>query len=117
MNLELETKTKKTIQHIVDLLVQQNFSELVKLTNGVRLNSKEIQTAISSFGRTLINVPSSAFHKLDLVPVKNSKPAKFSVWFPLWTHEEGRSDLCLQLTLIESKNDRFQVQLDDIRVP
>ena len=43
------------------------------------------------------------------------KPPRWSVRMDLWTAEEGRSDLSLELTIIESGRG-YTVELDDIHV-
>ncbi len=117
MNPDFEIKAVRTIREVVDLLVDRKFSELAERTKGVRLTAKEIEGIIDSYGRNLTNAPTSAFEKLNAVFVKNSDPARYSVWFPLWTQEEGKSDLTLELTLIDSDKSQIGVELDNIRVP
>jgi len=73
--------------------------------------SSQFETEISR-----IEPPPSAFEKADIVQVEKRIPRKYSVWFNLWTREEGESDLCLRLTMIHASNALPGVQIDDIRV-
>ena len=52
---------------------------------------------------------------MDVIEVKNAQPRRWSIAMPLWTQEEGRSDLTLEITVIEQQND-FLVELDDIHI-
>ena len=45
----------------------------------------------------------------------NAVIPQFSVHMPLWTEEEGRSDLTLELT-IKMPDKGIEVELDDIHV-
>jgi len=75
---------------------------------------QKIQSALSAYGKTLIEPASSAFEKLDVVEVTNRNPPEYSVWFHLWTKEEGLSDLSLQLTVADLGSDKLRIELDDI---
>jgi hypothetical protein len=72
-------------------------------------------TAIADYGRHLVSPPDSAFGFMDVVETLNVQPPRWSVVMPLWTQEEGRSDLSLELTIIR-EDDSFRVQLDDIHI-
>jgi hypothetical protein len=70
---------------------------------------------ITDYGRQLVLPPDEAFGVMDVVEVRNAKPRRWSVTMPLWTREEGRSDLSLELTLIAGAQ-AFAIELDDIHV-
>jgi hypothetical protein len=103
------------VERIVHLLVQGRFDDVVKLTGGVRLDAAAIHQAISNYGQTLVDPPQSAFQELDVIQVKGSAFPTWSIWMPLWTAREGKSDLSIQLTLIEHGETHI-VELDDIHV-
>jgi hypothetical protein len=79
------------------------------------MSAQEIRTAIAEYGRTLILPPESAYELLDIIRVNNVGPEQYSVRMPLWTVEEGRSDLTLELT-VRIMGDNLEVSLDDIHV-
>jgi len=85
------------------------------LTRGIRLSSEQIEAAIVEYGRTLVVPPVSAFSFMDVIEIRNSPSPSWSITMPLWTKEEGRSDLSLELTLVE-KGGGFEVEVDDIHV-
>jgi hypothetical protein len=52
---------------------------------------------------------------LDIVRIAGSVPPAWSVRANLWTKEEGRSDLTLELTIRQVENS-YEVELDDLHV-
>ena len=106
---------KTTVSQIASLLVAGKYDELATLTHSVRLNAKDIATAVADYGRTLIAIPDEGFETIDIVEIANASPPRWSIALPLWTQEEGRSDLTLEMTVIERDN-RYCVELDDLHV-
>ena len=111
----MNEQLKKQVREVVELLVHGRYSDIEKLTKGVRLSVSEMATAIADYGRHLISPPDNAFGFMHVVEIRNVQPPRWSVVMPLWTQEEGRSDLSLELTIIRADNS-FAVQLDDIHV-
>ena len=103
------------VRLIVELLVGRGYEQIAGMTGGQRLDSASIEAAIRNYGRTLVMPPDTAFSQLDVVPVKNARPPRWSVRMNLWTIEEGQSDLSIELTLTEMGED-YIVELDDIHV-
>jgi hypothetical protein len=50
------------------------------------------------------------------VEVENSNPKEWSVVAPIYTSEEGCSDLSIELSLIENGKEIYKSELDNIRV-
>jgi hypothetical protein len=103
------------VRQIVALLVTKDYDQIVRLTGGQRLDAAAIESAIRDYGRTIVLPPDTAIHNLDVVCVQNAHPPRWSVRMPLWTAEEGRSDLSVELTIIEDGGG-YVVELDDIHV-
>jgi hypothetical protein len=53
---------------------------------------------------------------LDIVEVEGSSLKSWSVNLPLWTNEEGRSDLTLEMRFTESEAAIYTVEIDDLHV-
>ena len=53
---------------------------------------------------------------IDAIEITEADPKSWSVRYDLWTEEEGRSDLSLEVTLIESDNKLMRVELNNIHV-
>ena len=108
---------ERTLRVIVDLLVRGEYTELERITRGVRLRSEEIATAVREYGRTLVSPPPAAFSQANVIAIRDSSPPAYSVRFNLYTHEEGMSDLELQATFSGNPEDEMmKVELDGITV-
>jgi len=97
------------------MLVERDYTGLERLCGGVRLTADAIALAVEDCGRTLCQLPDDRWPDLDVVEVTGAIPARFSVRVDLWTVEEGRSDLSLELTLID-QDEALGVEIDDLHV-
>jgi hypothetical protein len=111
----MDTKFSTPVRRIVELLAARNYDRIAKITKEQRLDAESIERAVRDYGRKLIMPPNEAFDQLDVVEVENVVPSRWSVRMNLWTLEEGRSDLSLELTLIQ-RGDDYGIELDDIDV-
>ena len=105
---------EQTIKEIYTLLCDKKYEELASLTNHTRLSSDEIKNSILDYGRQLIQYPKNI--EFDVIEVTNSNPKEFSIWAPIYTQEEGLSDLSVELTLIEESDMKYKVKLYNIHV-
>jgi hypothetical protein len=101
---------------VADLLARGAYDEVVAMTRGERLTAGEIGRAVSDHGRNLAPLPDDAEPTLDVVEIEGSDPPRYSVIVPLWTLEEGRSDLSLELELTEIAPTAYSTALLDIHV-
>jgi hypothetical protein len=101
----MNEQLKEPVRQVVMLLVAGKYAELEILTHGVRLKAKDIAAAVSDYGRKLIQPPDEAFGLMNVVEVQNARPKQCSIAMPLWTREEGRSDLTVEITAIINKID------------
>jgi hypothetical protein len=79
------------------------------------LTSDDLRTVIRDYGRKLVSPPANAYEDLDAVQVKGAGVPTWLVRAPLWTEEEGRSDLTLELTIAVGPV-APSVELDDLHV-
>ncbi len=111
----MERQIKEIVASLIALLVEGEYSEIERKTNGARLSAEEIKTAVEQYGRKLVPPPSEAYDEMDVIEVKGSGVPQWSITMPLWTKEEGRSDLSVELTIFK-KTEGVTVELDDIHV-
>jgi hypothetical protein len=104
------------VRRIVTMLVDGDYNGLQSLTRGRRLNADEIAEAVRVYGAKLTMPPEHAFNELDIIEVENAEPRRWSVRLDLWTADEGKSDLTLELTLADIGGDQFSVEIADIHV-
>lgn len=111
-----QEKLRQTVQHIVSLLEKKAYGELESLSRGVRLSAEEMREAIEGYGQEIFHLPEAGFKELNVIEVRNSNPKQWGVDVPLYTENEGRSDLTLAITLIESQTALYKIEIDDIHV-
>jgi len=80
------------------------------------MSPKEVDTVIREYGHRIVVLPAGAYGLLDVVAVKDSIPARWSVAVPLWTESEGRSDLSLEITLEDVAGRDYAVEIEDLHV-
>jgi hypothetical protein len=97
-------------------IVLGNFDSLVRRCSRSRLTSEDLRNVIRDYGRTLVLPPDDAYADLDVVRVTTMEEPTWSVHAPLWTIEEGRSDLSLELTITLTPGAPL-IELDNLRVP
>lgn len=101
---------------VADLLARGAYDEVVAITRGERLTADELKRAILDYGRTPTPLPDEAWALLDVVQLASASPPRFSVQVPMWTAEEGRSDLTIDLELTELAPFVYETALMDIHV-
>jgi hypothetical protein len=109
----------KAVRVVVGLLVRGEYEELETLTEARRLTAAQIAAAVEEHGRDLIGPPDGAFGEAGRAAVERESAdgRAFHVEVPLWTAQDGRSDLTLGLTLIEIMDGVWTVELDGVHAP
>ena len=110
--MTVDTKFIDPIRALVETLVKGHFDQLERDGRSGRLSSYELKEALQTYGRTIITLPDEAFRLAEVYPVKGQH-ATWAVDVPLWTAEEGRSDLTLSLT-VSDRQDGVQLEIDDL---
>lgn len=115
--VRLKQKTelvRSTTEEIVGCLVQRCYESAVQRCVKSRLTSDDLRSAIETYGQELIVPPVEAYEHFELVRIVAAVPT-WSVQAPLWTVNEGRSDLTLELTIVVNGG-LVIVELDDLHV-
>ncbi|KYF59259.1 hypothetical protein BE08_26980 [Sorangium cellulosum] len=110
MNDELRSE----ISRLIADLSAGRYAEIAADGRTGRLSAEELRTAVEQYGRTLLLLPDGAWDSVDECPQVDA-PNTVAVDVPLWTKEEGRSDLTLSLTATKQA-DRWILQVDDLHV-
>lgn len=109
-------KLRRTVSHVTGLLEKEAYEALAILTRGVRLTADEMREAIRDYGRRIAPFPEAGYLELNVVEVRGTNPRQWSVDVPLFTGNEGRSDLTLSITLTESNALFYEIEIDGIHV-
>jgi hypothetical protein len=105
----------RTALEIVNHLVRGEYDLTLSRVEASRLTAEDLREAIDDYGRKLITPPAGAYEDLDAVEIRNANAPIWSIRVPLWSEEEGRSDLTLEL-LIALRANGPTVTLDDLHV-
>ena len=106
---------KSEVSDVVDMLVRGDYDAVVERSNGERLTAAELEQAIADYGRTLQKPGSGWWDTVDVTPVGDGDD-EFYVAAPLWTEEEGRSDLTLELSVAKTDSGDYSIEVDDLHV-
>jgi hypothetical protein len=104
---------RSTARELVDRLVHEDYESVVQRCAKSRLTSDDLRTVIHDYGRKLVSPPNDAYRKLDIKRVRSATVPTWSVRAPLWTENEGLSDLTLELTIALGRGEP-SVELDDL---
>ena len=104
------------VQVLVSLLAAGKYDVAAAMTRGDRLSADDLRESIERYGRTLISLPNETLEKLDVVQVGGCQHPTFHVVVDLWTAEEGRSDLTLELELTDRYGGALETRILDLHV-
>lgn len=102
------------IRRLVVDLIAQRYGDIVADGRGGRLTQSELRKTVSDYGHTLVPLPDEVWPLADTYQDK-SDPTSSMIDIPLWTAEEGRSDLVLSLSS-HKHGDHYDIEIDDIHV-
>lgn len=105
---------ESTVRLVYGHLLAKQYGELEKITNGSRMSASEIEEAVSDYGCELTDYPDSI--QLDVIEVEGGNPKEWSVVAPIFTKEEGLSDLSLELSITDNGQPVYEIEIDNIRV-
>ena len=110
----MNTKLKHEIGRLIADLVAGRYAEIAADGRAGRLSEDEIRTAVHKYGKTLVPLPDEGWELADEYPQVDA-PNTTALDVPLWTKEEGRSDLTLSLTTTKEA-ETYVVHIDDLHV-
>ncbi len=112
----MSLKILRSITHsVVARLARGEYDLAVDRCEKSRLTAQQLAEIIRAYGRNLIVPPDDAYGNSDVVQIQRAAVPTWSVRAPLWTEEEGRSDLTLELTIALGSSEP-KVELDDLHV-
>ncbi|WP_264847616.1 DUF7668 domain-containing protein [Capnocytophaga catalasegens] len=112
--MKLQLKHFESIIKEIVYNISVNNYEAIKLNrqNG-RVDIDDLRRVIKKYGSIIVPLPDEAFTKAEIYDVKDEN--RLDVYIPLWTKEEGRSDLTLSVSCYIT-NEMAKVEINDLRV-
>jgi hypothetical protein len=113
--MNIQWPFESAVRAVIADLARGEYAAVEHLSDGVRLSAQEMARAVSEYGRRLLPAPEGPL-PLDVVAIRGADVPTWSVDAPLWTAEEGPSDLTLQLTVRVAPGGGYQIEVDDLHV-
>lgn len=101
------------IEATIDAVSAGDYAGALSVVDASRCSGVHLKSVVDQYGRTLT---SSRDTNWDIVAFAPPAPEGWSVYAPLWSVEEGLSDLQLRFSVVR-QDGRCHVTLDDLRVP
>jgi hypothetical protein len=102
------------VRRLIEDLAARRYAEIAADGRAGRLTEAELRTAVEQYGRTLVPLPADGEVLVDVYK-QPSPPDAVTLDVPLWTREEGRSDLTLSVTATK-QGETYTVEVDDLHV-
>ncbi len=104
------------VREIIALLAGQQYKELERFVPGAKMTAEDIARVIQDYGKTVVPCPEPIEDLIDIIEVTDTARPTWSVVVPVYTQEEGRSDLSVELTITELEDGTYMVVLENIHV-
>ena len=112
----LPADVEPLLRRIVEHLVAGDYAGLARADAGTRVDAEALERAVTEYGRRLVTPPPDAWRRLEPIRIRASAVPSWALCVPLWTAEEGRSDLELELTVRRELGGRLVFELEDLHV-
>jgi hypothetical protein len=106
----------EALKQVVTLMADGRFEAIEDIDQGGRMSAVDWKRRVREYGRTIVTPPEDDYVSADVVPIVTSDVPAWSVWYRLWTREEGKSDLAIELTVRYPGGDKVAIDVDDLRV-
>jgi hypothetical protein len=103
------------MRNIVILISDGEYGRAIAMCSASRLSEKDIEIVIKNYRRKFVRPPADFDEYVDVVALVERSLHAWSIRVPLWTLEEGHSDLTLELTVTDASAG-VAIELDDLRV-
>jgi hypothetical protein len=110
------TKAARTVERVMRLLAKKDYESLLRFAPLSDVTADELKIAVEEYPAELMFPPVAIESLMDVVEVRDSHPRSWYVGVDLWTKEEGRSDLTLEMHLREAPGDFYSVEIDGLHV-
>jgi hypothetical protein len=110
----VDVKLMGQVRRLIEDLAAGRYAEIAADGRAGRLTEAELRTAIEQYGRTLVPFPADGEMLVNIYE-QTSQLDAVTLDVPLWTREEGRSDLTLSVTAIK-RGENYTVEVDDLHV-
>ena len=109
-------KIRDTVHRLAEMLVAGDYDSIEEATRGRRLTAEQLRQAVEEYDRELQMPPEVVFHNLDVNEIEGAIPRAAWVLVDLWTVEEGRSDLTLEIRITDTGGELYDIEINNLHV-
>jgi len=109
-------KIRDTVRRLVEMLVAEDYDAIEEATRGRRLTAEQLGQAVDEYGRELQMPPQVVFHNFGVNETEGAIPRAWWVLVDLWTVDEGRSDLTLEIRITHTGGELYDIEIDNLHV-
>ena len=113
--MTVEETIVPALRDLVRCLIERDFAALEADGRIGRLTVEELAKAIDDYGRSLAAIPDHGWDLADSYEIEG-RPNSWAIDLPLWTQEEGRSDLTLSISAERRDDGSVVLEVDDLHV-
>ena len=111
--MAMPEEVRQAIQNLAEIIVAGDWAKLEADGRIGRLTASEGRSAVAQYGRSLTDLPDEAYRLAAIYELDDG--SGWAIELPLWTKEEGRSDLTLSLTATRVGTG-YRLVIDDLHV-
>jgi len=111
-----KAKIRDTVHRLVEMLVAEDYDGLERATRGRRLTAEQLRQEVEEYDRELRMPLEVVFDDLNLNEIEGAIPRAWWVLADLWTVEEGRSDLTLEIRLTDTGGELYDIEINNLHV-
>ena len=90
-----------------------NYNILNQKYGHSRVSIDDLKRTIEEYGNHIIPLPEKAFDSVEKYYIDSEK--RIDIYLPLWTKEEGKSDLTLSISCYNNEPELY-IEINDLRV-
>lgn len=111
-NMVVSPQLKLALTELVTALAEHAYERIVIRQWMGRVNAADLDRVIAKYGATLVRPPDNFIDLSDVFPLSDGSGVVIDI--PLWTQEEGRSDLTISVLVTLPYE---TISINDLRVP
>jgi hypothetical protein len=104
---------KENIINLVNDLSDKSYKIIEYRKENGRVNINDLENTVKNYNKEIIPLPETAFDIAQIYKIKGED--RIDIYLPLWTKEEGRSDLTLSLSCFVKNNIKI-IEINDLEV-
>lgn len=117
---KMDEKMQKTIIRLIKLFVEERYSEIADWSNNIRMTADEMKEEVDdyAYGQKVIFPTANFLNDVDIMGIvdTNDGRKRWSVIFELWMDKEGKSDLSVELFFINSSEEYYDIEINNIHM-